>query len=227
MAKLLVFVLELVEPVIDAAHSQQFLVRALLAQTALVEDDDAVGVLDGAKSMRDDHRRAAGKKPVERRANLQLGLGVHAGGGFIENQEARIMRQRAREADQLALADGKSCAALGDLRFHAAGKPGDERAKPHFLQRGIYGSAADVRGAQAHVGLDGAGKQKRVLEDDAKLAAQILQVEVANIAAVDENLAALDVVKAQDQRNDGGLASAGMAYDGRGFARREVEGDAA
>jgi len=36
------------------ALSEEFLVRALLAQAPFVEDEDAVGVLNGAEAMRDD-----------------------------------------------------------------------------------------------------------------------------------------------------------------------------
>src|SRR5262252_8283782 len=42
----LFFVLQLVEPVVNAALRQQFLMRALFAQAAFVEDQDAVGVLN-------------------------------------------------------------------------------------------------------------------------------------------------------------------------------------
>src|SRR5947209_6455322 len=40
-------VLELVESPVEAVQGEQFLVRALFAQFAVVHDDDAVGALDG------------------------------------------------------------------------------------------------------------------------------------------------------------------------------------
>jgi hypothetical protein len=46
-AGLLLLVLELIEPVVDAAAGEQFLVRAGLPQLALVEDQDPVHALDG------------------------------------------------------------------------------------------------------------------------------------------------------------------------------------
>ena len=100
----LVFVLQLVEAVVNAALRQQLLMRALLAQAALVKHEDAIGVLYGAQAVCDDNGGAAGKQPIERRANHQLGASVHAGGGFIEDQKFGIVRQGPREAHQLALA---------------------------------------------------------------------------------------------------------------------------
>jgi len=44
--------------------------------------------------------------------NEQLGLGVHARSGFVENQEARIVGKGAGKIDELALADGKCGAAF-------------------------------------------------------------------------------------------------------------------
>lgn len=46
--QLLLFVLELVEAVVDAALGEELLVRALLAEAAFVEDEDAVGMLNCA-----------------------------------------------------------------------------------------------------------------------------------------------------------------------------------
>ena len=52
--QLLLLILELVEAIVDPADEQQFLVRTLLAQAALVEDENAMRVLDRAQPVRDD-----------------------------------------------------------------------------------------------------------------------------------------------------------------------------
>ena len=57
-----------------------------------MEDEDAVGMLDGAQPVSDDDRGAAFDQAVERFANHHFGLGVDAGSGFVENQELRIVR---------------------------------------------------------------------------------------------------------------------------------------
>ena len=93
--------------------------RTLLAQFALVENENAVGVLNGAQPVRDDERGAALEQTVERFANQNLGLGVHARRRFVKNQEPGIVRQRPREADQLALPHGERSAAFADIGFRA------------------------------------------------------------------------------------------------------------
>ena len=59
----------------------------------------------------------------------------------------------------------------------------------------------------------------RVLQDDAEVAAQLFQMEIADVDAADADAAALDVVKTQQQAGDRGFARAGVAYDRDGFAR--------
>ncbi len=81
----LLLVLELVETIVDTALRQQFLVRSLLAEAALVENENAVRVLYRTQTMRDYEGGAAGKQAVEGFADLEFGLGVQAGGGFIKN----------------------------------------------------------------------------------------------------------------------------------------------
>jgi hypothetical protein len=79
-----------------------------------VKYEDARGVLNRAQAMRDDQGSAARKQAVERLANLQFGLCVNARGGFIEDEEARIVSEGARKADELALAHGQSGATFID-----------------------------------------------------------------------------------------------------------------
>ena len=49
----LVFVLELVELPVEAAVGEELLVGALLAELALVHDEDGVGALDGREAVGD------------------------------------------------------------------------------------------------------------------------------------------------------------------------------
>src|SRR5208283_1952774 len=72
VGQFLFLVLQLVEPVVNSAFRQQFLVRALFPQAAFVKYQNAVGVLNGAQAVRDHQRGSAGKQPVERLANQQF-----------------------------------------------------------------------------------------------------------------------------------------------------------
>jgi hypothetical protein len=112
--QLLLFVLELIQAEVDAALSQELLVRALFAQAAFMEHEDAVSVLDRAETVSDHQRGAPGKQSAQSFADLQFCFGVNARSGLIENQKTRIVRQGAGEINELSLSDRKRRAAFID-----------------------------------------------------------------------------------------------------------------
>src|SRR5712672_1482849 len=143
--QLLLFVLELVEAVVDAALGEEFLVRALFAEAALVKDEDAVSVLNGAETMRDDQRGAAAEQAAESIMDLEFGLGVHAGSSFVKDEEARIVGQGAREIDELALSDRERGAAFVDAGADAFREGLDEIGKPDFADGLLDGRPINIR----------------------------------------------------------------------------------
>src|SRR5580704_2465141 len=144
-AEFLFLVLELIEAVVNAALREQFLVGALFAEAAFVKNEDTRCVLNGAQAMSDHQRGAPGKETVESFANLQLGFGVNAGSCFIKDEEARIVRKSAREANELALADGERRTALVDGGVHPLGQCADKFAESNFVNGVFYGRAVDAR----------------------------------------------------------------------------------
>src|SRR6266852_8197215 len=201
--------------------------RALLAETAFVEDEDAISMLNGAEAVRDDERGAAAEEAVEGVADLRFGLGVDAGGGFIQDEKARIVRESAGEINELALTDGERGAAFVDAGADAFRERFDEIGEADFADGSFDGVAVDAGGAEADVGFDGAGEEKGILEDDAELAAQVLEIDFADVDAVEQDLAALNVVEAEKERDERGLAGAGVADDGESLAGLDAERDVA
>src|SRR5580658_8620296 len=105
MRELLIPVLQLIKAIINSVAREHFLMRALFAQAAFVEHKNTVGVLNRVEAMRDHERSASFEQAIERGADEELGFGVDTGGGFVEDEEARIVGKRAGETDELALAD--------------------------------------------------------------------------------------------------------------------------
>ena len=85
VAGFLVFVLELVELVVEAAVGEELLVGALFAEASLVHDEDGIGALDGGEAMGDDDTGSAGDHAGEGGFDAQLGFGVDGAGGFVED----------------------------------------------------------------------------------------------------------------------------------------------
>src|SRR6266852_2663337 len=89
--QLLLLVLQLVQAIVDPALSEKRVMRALLAQAAFVNREDAGGALNGAQPVCEDEGGAPGEQTIQRFANEELGLGVHARSGLVENQEAQVV----------------------------------------------------------------------------------------------------------------------------------------
>jgi hypothetical protein len=60
----LFLVLQLVQAIVDSALREKLLVSALFAQPAFVEDQNTIGVLDGAEAMRNYQSGATGQQLV-------------------------------------------------------------------------------------------------------------------------------------------------------------------
>src|SRR5690606_37693360 len=96
----------LVEAAVEPAVAQQLVVRAALDDAALVHDEDLVRALDGGEAVRDDEGGAAAAERAQPVADEGLALGVEAGGGLVEDEDARVGDDGARDGDALALAAG-------------------------------------------------------------------------------------------------------------------------
>src|SRR5215469_1588532 len=225
--QLLVFVLQLIELPVDAAMRQQLLVVADLAHLAFVHGDDLVGALNRGEPVRDDHRGSAFHHVGKSVAYPQLGVGIDAGRGFIQDQDLRIMRKRAGKGDQLLLSRAQCTSALQHRLFELLRQRADEIGHVHAFSGVLYLLIADPCRPQADVILDGAAEQEGILQDYAEAPAQVGEIQLADIDAVNADGTSLDVIKTHQEGDDGGLARAGMAHDGHGLARLDDERDVA
>src|SRR5262245_42681527 len=98
--------LQLVEHCVAPIVAQEFVVAAGLHHAAAVDHQDALGMHDGCEPMRDRNGGAAAAELGNRFLHMALGLGVERGGGFIEQDDRRVLDQRTRDCDALALAAG-------------------------------------------------------------------------------------------------------------------------
>ncbi len=118
----------LVQPGVFAVGGEQGAVGAAFEDAAVVDDQDAVGPQDRAEPMRDDERGAAFEQLFERALHELLGGRVDGAGGFVQEEDARVGQEGARETDELTLAESRRAgigAALADLRGEAVGQRDD------------------------------------------------------------------------------------------------------
>src|SRR5207245_5934299 len=101
-----------IEIVIASLSGVELLMRATFDDLPLLHNQNLIGAADGGKPVRDDERCPALheiRKPV---LDHRLRFRIQAGCGFVEDQDSRLGKNRARNRDALPWSAGKFHAAL-------------------------------------------------------------------------------------------------------------------
>src|SRR5262249_36590229 len=157
------------ELAVASALGEQLLVRAALDDLAALEHQNLNCAADGREAVRNDERRAAAAQRPQAVLNERLALAVEARGRFVEQQDARVRENRARDRDALALAARQPHAALTDdgvvLLLEAVDELVGVRDSTDALDVGLRRVRCAVRDVLA----DRAVEQEVVLQHDAEM----------------------------------------------------------
>src|SRR6185437_17018610 len=137
-------ILLVVELTIAAARREELVLRPALHDAPFLEHQDLVGARDGGQPVRDHERGAPAAEAAQAIANERFALAVEARRRFVENQDARVGQNRARDRDALALAAREADPALAYHGIEPVGEPADEFIAVRCLRGGgdlIRGSA--------------------------------------------------------------------------------------
>src|SRR5699024_4112756 len=127
---------------------------------------------------------------------------IYGGSRLIQNEHWRMSDGRPRNGNELSLSLGKIASVTVEHSLISVGKPPDEgirirqlRGFDYFLIRGVQSAVADIV-------RNGACKQMGILYDHGEGSAQVSLTDVADVYAVIEDPAALDLIEAVDQIDD-------------------------
>ena len=172
-----------VELEIAASQLEQRLMRAALQNSSIFDHQNLVGTANGGQPMGNDKRRPPLHQVGKALLDHSLRLGVEAGGSFVQNENAGIGQNGARNRDPLALPAGQFHAALADdgvvlqlKLFREFIDAGDGAGAEQFL----FGR---VRLGERYVLANGSVEQKRILQHHAQLRSIGLQPDRGKIDA--------------------------------------------
>lgn len=94
---------------------------ARLDEPPLPEDEDAVGISEGGKTVGDRDGGAPRRESVQRLLDIFLGFGVERGGGLIKDQDLGVVDQGSCNGDALSFPARKVVAVLPDRGIVALG----------------------------------------------------------------------------------------------------------
>ena len=101
-----------VEVVVAAALGVERFVRAAFDDAAAFDDQDLLGAAYGGQPVRDHKCRAPAHQVAQPFLDQRFGFGVQAGGSFVQDQDARIGEDGARDRHALLLPAGQADAAF-------------------------------------------------------------------------------------------------------------------
>ena len=122
--------LALNEAAIQAVIPRQMIRRPVLHDSSGLQHDDAVEIAHRRQPMRDGDHGAPAHQAAERFADRFLGFAVERRGGLVEQQDRRVLQERARNGDALALAARQLDAAVADHGRDAVRQRLDEVPAP-------------------------------------------------------------------------------------------------
>src|SRR5665213_3208292 len=147
---------------------------SLLADFAVVHDDDIIRLLNRRKPVRDDDRSSAHEELLDRALDHLLAFRVDARCRFVQYENTRIVRKRASEGYKLLLPYRQDCAALHYLRFEAARQSSNKIIRANkiggfenFLLRNLLVTEADICGYVR-------AEQEHILQNDRSIFTQFL-----------------------------------------------------
>ena len=191
----------------------------------MLDDDDLVGAPHRGEAVGDDHRGAPVEEAVERALDQDLRRPVDVRGRLVEDQDARVGEQGARDRDQLALPGREPGASLAHVVVEAALEARDDAVDADRGRGARDVLVARVGLREADVVGDRAGEQERVLEHDPELAPVRAELDRAQVDPVDAHGALVRVVEARDQLRERRLAAARLADEREAAARRHAQVD--
>ncbi len=198
---------------------------SLLADLAVDQHDDPVGVPDRGEAVGDHQRGPAFHQVLQRILNLDLRLRVEGGGRLVEDQDRGVLEDGAGDRDPLAFAAGELRPLLADQRVVAHRQAHDEIVGVRGLRGGgdLLLRLHDV--AVGDVVPDRVVEEDRLLGHDRDLSPERLDGDVADVTAVDRDRPFRHVVKAGDQVDKRCLSPAAHADEGDHLAGADSEID--
>ena len=176
-----------VEAGIVAISGEKFVVGAELDDASADEDGDAVGIADRGDAVGDEDGGAAFHAAAQLFEDALLGVGIDAGQGVVEDEDARVADQGAGKGGALLLTSGEGEAAFADEGLEAAGEVFEFLADVGGFGGVEHLFAAGVGGSEEDVLADGLAEEEGLLGDESDVGAEAVEGIFAYGMAVDED----------------------------------------
>src|SRR5699024_3097241 len=209
---------------VSTVRDHQVIVCALFDDTAVVDENDAVGLSDRVHPVGDHDRGPTASELVDAVMNRGLVEGVERGADLVQEDDGGIFEQRPGDGHSLTLASGEH---LSLLPYR--GLPTLRQTRGRLIESCggddmAYVGIARLRTRDPDVLLDRRVEEEDILECERDQLAEGLRCDLSNVHSTDPHRSRVDVMEAGEQVQQSTLARAGGADDGDplpfGYAQR-------
>ena len=158
-------------------------------------------------------------------SHKDFALVIQCAGGFVQNQDGRVLQKYPGNGDALLLSAGQLDAALAHIGVVAVLQRKDELFRARQTGGGFDLLPGSAGLAVGDVLLHRAAEQVHVLLYDTDILPQALQGDPADVLPVNEDAAAGHLVKAGDQVAQGSFAAAGGTHQRQTLPGADVQAD--
>ena len=191
---------------VAAIGADQIAGAAVLDDTAVLENQHAVGDRHRGQPMSDDQRGSLGQDGPKGTLNQPFTRDVEGRCRLVKDQHRRVSQKCAGERDQLALPGAEPGTPSGDVGLIAVRQRGDELLGAHRSSGRDDLGVGGVGPAEADIVRDGAGEQKVLLSDHHDVPSQFGLIDAAQIDPVKRDGSGVRIVKPGNQFGDRGFA---------------------
>lgn len=195
-----------------------------LSDMAIRHDKDAIVIKDGVETMGDGDDGVVLELLTEGSLDQLIGDDVARGGGLVEEEDLLVTKDGASKAEELALADTKTRAHLSDFVGELFREVADDllefdgaEGDPDVIVRELF------KGVEVEA--EGAREEDGILGDDGEMGSEVAEVHLADVDAVDLDLARGEFDDAEDGSEEGGLSSSSAAADTNLLAATDGKGE--
>ena len=169
------------EAAVEPVNSHQLVMGALLNDLTVIDNKNLVGMAHSFQPVSNHNDRLIVGQFCNGLHQLLLVLRVHVGGGFVQNDDRRILHDGPGNGDALALAAGKRAACLADDGVKALRQCHDKVVAPRLLCSGLHLLHGGIGLSEADVIGDGVREQIGPLEHEGEIADQTVVAVLPHI----------------------------------------------
>src|SRR5580704_10403088 len=180
--------LQPIERGVAAPLAQQLIVAAEFYDHAVLDHEDAIGVHDRGDTMRDGDGCATFAQFGDRLLDIALGFRIKRGGRLVQQDDGRVLDQRAGDGYPLALAAGKLQTVFADRGIVTVRGAFDEVVSVGRLRRGDDFAFAGAELAKRDVVADRAAEKMYDLAYIGDVLAERSARDGGDVLAVDQDV---------------------------------------